>query len=304
MVCEDPPSPAAALEMGAQPSWRVLAFGAVERTASPRLRQPRRNTRDSFLRARLTGPLLGPLHMTPDLLLIGAARAGTSFLWGNLRRHPAFRSAAHKELHFFDTNRYRLGMGWYRRQFPLRSAQLAARVAGRPFKTGEATPRYLWHAGAPARVARSLPDVRLIALLRHPVERAYSHWAYARGRGQALPPFDEVVDRELSEGVDDSDTGYLARGIYVDQLERWRQHFPSERLLVIQSERLFGEPELGWAAVQRYLDLPLTLLPASDARNTSRGEEPLSTVTRDRLEAFYRPHNERLFAFLGERYDW
>lgn len=280
------------------------SVGILEATSRGGGRRKRPTTRRDLLESRLIAPLLGPLHVVPDFLIIGAARSGTSFLYRNLRRHPALSSAHHKELHFFDSSRYRLGMGWYRRQFPLRTRKLAARLTGHPFRTGEATPRYLWHPQAAARVARHLPDVRLLALLRHPVERAYSHWAYARGRGADLPPFDEVVEHELAQGVDAADSGFLARGIYVDQLERWRQHFPEERMLIVQSERLFLDAAATWVIIQRFLKVPLAPLPWSEARNASVGGEAMSPLSRERLESFYRPHNERLFALLGERYDW
>jgi lipopolysaccharide transport system ATP-binding protein len=275
---------------------------ASRRGSRRRKRTPAR--RRDILASRLTGPVLGLLHVVPDFLVIGAARSGTSFLYRNLRRHPALRSAQHKELHFFDSTRYRLGMGWYRRQFPLRTQKLRAYLAGQPFRTGEATPSYLWHPEAADRVARHLPRVQLLALLRHPAERAYSHWAYAKGRGADLPPFDDVVEHELAMGVDASDTGFLARGIYVDQLERWRRHFPDERMLILHSQRLFRDPSPTWEQVLRFLELPLTPLPSPEARNAAAMDESMSVRARERLESFYAPHTKRLFAFLGEDYGW
>lgn len=281
----------------------MLASPSVEKTPRRDDRQQRSKT-PRVIGERLISPLLGMLHVLPDFLVIGAARSGTSFLYRNLRRHPGLRSAQHKELHFFDTARYRLGMGWYRRQFPLRTAKLLAGLRRLPFQTGEATPRYLWHAQAAERVARHLPDIRLLALLRQPAERAYSHWAYSIGRGAKLLPFDELVDSEIERGIDAVDTGLLARGIYVDQLARWREHFPAHRLLVLQSEELFRDADTVWVAVLDFLGLPLVPLPSPEVRNRSGADQEMSGAVRERLDAYYRPHNERLFASLGQRYDW
>ncbi len=105
----------------------------------------------------------------PDFIILGAQRAGTSSLYYYLSQHPQILPAVRKELHFFDDH-YRRGLGWYRSQFPTRGA--------RGTITGEATPYYLSHPHAPARIQRLLPQARLIVLLRNPVERAISHYFF------------------------------------------------------------------------------------------------------------------------------
>ena len=117
-----------------------------------------------------------PQHALPDFLLLGAQKAGSTSLYVHLMQHPQIIGVARKELHFFDY-KSALGSWWYRTNFPTK-AEMAQRSAalGKPVLTGEASPYYLFHPHAARRIARLLPDVKLIALLRNPVDRAFSHY--------------------------------------------------------------------------------------------------------------------------------
>jgi hypothetical protein len=96
---------------------------------------------------------------------------------------------------------------------------------------------------------------------------------------------------------------YLARGRYAEQLELFLERFDSEQLLVMPAESMFRTPQAAFDRVQHFLGLPLqpvTLAP----RNQREGYPPIAPATRDRLKEYYRPHNERLRALLGEDYGW
>ena len=190
-----------------------------------------------------------PLRALPDFLIIGAQRAGSSSLFAYVCAHPSVAEPTHKEIHFFDNNWFR-GLDWYRRYFPLR-----ARMGGRI--TGEASPYYLFHPAAAGRVAETLPDVRLIAVLRDPVERAYSAYQLARRQGHETLEFEEALAREVERLAGEEERiladpryasvahrrfSYRTRGLYAEQLERWYERFPREQLLVVRSEDLFAEP--------------------------------------------------------------
>jgi len=111
----------------------------------------------------------------PDFLVIGAQRSGTTTLFYDLCRHPQVAGSPVKEVHFFD-HHFSRGVGWYRSFFPPTAAQERARRRGGELLGGEATPNYLFHPAAPERAAETVPHVRLIAILRDPVDRAYSHY--------------------------------------------------------------------------------------------------------------------------------
>ena len=166
----------------------------------------------------------------PDFLLIGGQRCGSTSLYTTLCGHPQVLAGAHKEPHFFDNNHLR-GEHFYRRLFPLR-AHLRARRA----ITGEATTHYLSHPAVPGRVAAMLPDVRLIAILRDPVERAYSHYQLAHRNGREPLSFEQALAAEperlageearlLSDPAYRGEAygvqSYRTRGLYLEQLERW-----------------------------------------------------------------------------------
>src|SRR5829696_2925086 len=121
--------------------------------------------------------------MLPSFLIIGIQRAGTAPLFNVLRQHPEVvgPTGVHenlswsRELHFFE-DRFERGLNWYRSCFPLRTNQVVARLKGAAVLAGEATSSYLYAPDVPERVAATLPEARMIALLRHPVERAYWHF--------------------------------------------------------------------------------------------------------------------------------
>src|SRR4051812_42429120 len=104
----------------------------------------------------------------PDFLIVGAAKAGTTSLAAYLAEHPDVFMARRKELHFFGREKeYRRGWEWYCSHFE---------GAGDARAVGEATPDYMWRERAVERIAQDLPKARIIATLRHPVDRAYSHY--------------------------------------------------------------------------------------------------------------------------------
>jgi hypothetical protein len=113
------------------------------------------------------GPETGAL---PDFIIIGPGRCGTTFFYRLLSQHPHVEPAAKKELRFF-SHLYEEDTEWYRRCFPQPEWK-----DGRWTMTGEATPYYLLHPHAAKRMAEVIPGARLIALLRNPVDRAYSHY--------------------------------------------------------------------------------------------------------------------------------
>jgi Sulfotransferase domain len=120
----------------------------------------------------------------PGFLIIGAQKAGTTALYAYLRWHPAVLGPSWKEVSFFDRH-YSRGEAWYRGQFPnaLRLQLVERRSGARPI-VGEASPSYLFHPLAPERVAALLPGARLVALVRNPVERAFSHYQHEVALGR------------------------------------------------------------------------------------------------------------------------
>src|SRR5919106_2324828 len=197
-------------------------------------------------------------RVLPSFLLIGTQRAGTAPLFNALRQHPEVfgptgvheKLSWSRELHFFD-DRFTLGVGWYRSCFPLAASRFVSRLRGGAFVAGEATSSYLFDPAVPPRVAQTLPGVRLIALLRNPIERAYWHWESNRRKGLEELSFEEALAAE--DERDGDKQAYAARGLYVEQLERWFAVFPPERFLVLRAEDLATQPSDLYAEVISFL---------------------------------------------------
>lgn len=252
------------------------------------------------------------LRLLPEFLVIGAARAGTTSLYSYLVGHPAVSTPSHKEIHFFDLN-FERGLDWYRRHF---HAVLPGNRSG--MLTGEASPYYLFHPAVPARVRKTLPEVRLIALVRNPVDRAYSQHQLAVRHGRDELGFEEAIDAEATRldgelermasdpsytSVSHRHHSYLARGLYAEQLERWYEHFPREQLLALRSEDLFADPRKLYSEVLRFLELPAHELGEYHAYN-QRLYDGLAPETRQRLEHYFAEPNRQLAELLGRELDW
>ncbi len=265
-------------------------------------------------RAQLLPRILSaPLRARPDFLIIGAQKGGTTSLYSILAQHPAVDEAWKKEIHFFDL-RYRRGLPWYLAHFPTRRSR---RRGGRRF-SGEATPYYLFHPHAPRRVRQTLPAVRLVALLRDPVARAYSHYNHLVRLGHEPLSFEEAVRSEAMRTAGAMDQllrdewhysealrnySYLARGHYAEQLERWWAHFPREQLLVLKSEDFYRRPAEVFPRILEHLGLPPWMPERFREYNAGRYPE-MSPALRGWLADYFAPHNARLYELLGCTWRW
>jgi len=258
------------------------------------------------------GPVTGAL---PDFLVIGVGKGGTTYLYHLLGQHPHVEPAATKEVHFFG-NLYDEGVEWYRQNFPTPRWK-----DGRMTITGEASP-HIAHPLAPERVAEVVPQARLIALLRNPVDRAYSRYQQMVRRGRVTRTFEEVIELEKAQlltstrrGRYDAEADELSprytgdciyKGLYLDHLTRWAEFFDREQMLILKSEDFFTRPQEILQQVFGFLDLPEWEPDPSEferKRNT-RKYDKMSPETRRRLEEFFEPHNERLYDYLGRDLGW
>jgi hypothetical protein len=251
----------------------------------------------------------------PDFVIIGAHKGGTTSLYHLLTQHPHVERAPVKEVHFFDRpERFEKGIEWYRRCFPPPRWK-----EGRRTITGEATPYYLFDPHAAERMAEVIPQARLIALLRNPVDRAYSHYYMQRRLGRETGSFEEAVEAERARladgekepseherhsGVGHDSSNLLARGIYVDQLLRWSRFFGDEQMLVLKSEDFFERPAHTLGVVLDFLELPQWEPPAWEVRNKGDYEQKMDPEVRRWLEEYFEAHNRRLYEYLGVDFGW
>lgn len=245
----------------------------------------------------------------PDFVIIGAQRGGTTSLHAYLSAHPKVRTPATKELHFV-TDRYERGHDWYRGQFP--------RDLPPGTLTGEATPYALFHPLAAGRLRQVAPEAKLIALLRNPVDRAYSHYLFERARGDEPLEFAAALDAEPRRLAGEEaalarcstyvskphkHASYVARGNYAPQLERWFAHFPREQMLVLRSEDFYGQTPATFARVTAFLKMKPEIDMSFAAHNSAAGP-PMEASIRRRLTRRFAPLNVRLAELLGWDPDW
>ena len=259
------------------------------------------------------------LRLLPNLLIAGGQRCGTTSMYRALSQHPAvLKAVMHKGVHYFDTH-YDRGLPWYRAHFPL---ELTGRRVGRangvvPI-TFESSPYYGFHPLAAQRIARDLPDVRLLVLIRDPVERAYSAHAHELARRFETESFEralELEDSRLSGEeqrlIDDptyvshahQHQAYVRRGHYIDLLERLDRDIGRERILVVDSHRFFTDPVPVLADVLTFLDLP-SCPTIRVERHNARPRKAIADTIGRRLDDHFIPYDERLTHWLGWVPSW
>lgn len=257
------------------------------------------------------------LRMTPSFVLAGAQRCGTTSLFRALLAHPSVLGPVHhKGVNYFDLD-YDLGWSWYQGHFPLKQVA-RVRTRGRAAVTFEASGYYVYHPHAPQRLAADLPGVKVLVMLRDPVERAYSAYKHELARGfetetfeRALELEDERVQPDLERmladpsyrGISHRHHSYRRRGQYAEQLQRLVDVLGRDRLHVVDSARFFGEPREEFARVTQFLGLPRHDDIAFDRWNARPGTDMPPAAERFLREA-YEPHDLALERLLGERPSW
>ena len=266
------------------------------------------------------GRLTATARMLPSFLLCGGQRCGTTSLYRALAAHPAvLKAVLHKGVHYFDTG-YHHGPRWYRGHFPRRRTadRLAAQLGATPV-TFESSPYYLYHPHAVTRIARDLPEVRIIVLVRDPVVRAHSHHAHERARGfESEPSFGLALAEEPARLRGQAERmlvdpryhsfahqhhAYRARGEYVRYLAAMAAHIPSDRILVLESAALFTDPHPVYDRVLDFLGLPHLGYPPF-ARHNARPRPPMPDRVERDLTAHYAPFDAALSAWLGHSPSW
>lgn len=264
------------------------------------------------------GTATAPLRLQPSFIMIGAQRCGTTSLFRTLRTHPQLVTSKYRKgINYFDLNYYR-GFRWYHGHFPI--AAVARRTTsgyGGPVAF-EASGYYLYHPLAPERLAHDLPGVKLVVMLRDPVERAFSAYKHEYARGYETESFEKALELEDQRLAGETDRmrsdityeslshrhhSYRHRGHYAEQLERVLDLIPPDQLYVVDSEAYFDEPAGQFSDLLRFLGLQ-PFDPAVFPRFNSRPGVPMPPSTRKFLEEYYVPHDERLVKLLGRPLRW
>lgn len=262
-------------------------------------------------------PFTGNFDGEPDFLVIGAQKASTTWLSHLFTQQPSLLKPKIKEIHYFNRH-YDLGPRWYRSHFAS-SEQAEARA----LETGltrllryEATPDYLFDAGAAARIAADLPKARLVVLVRDPVWRAvsgYNHMVRAGLEKRSLEAAILGEDEQLEQARRTSPEAYrhalefhsyVARGLYFDQIQRYRSHFADRDIQVLVYEELIADPQAGLEQLATFLDVPLTLPARVTAQNVGRYERKVDPGIERYIRDATDADTTALFSALGRPRPW
>jgi tetratricopeptide (TPR) repeat protein len=250
----------------------------------------------------------------PHFIIIGAGKSGTSSLYEYIGAHPQVIPAIKKEIRFFNYQpNLKQGLDWYLAHFPPGSRENS-------WIFGEATPGYFGNE-VQAMVKSALPQVKLIAILRNPVDRAisqYHHWVRngieTRSVEAAFIPELEKLERlfsyfdiseidrsdrlkqlcyEIRQGNSKDKNGYLWEGLYVYFLKRWLNYFPSEQLLILNSQDFYNQTASVMEKVFAFLELPNQTFDRYQKYNSGKYNS-IDRPIYDRLSSFFQVHNQRL----------
>lgn len=258
------------------------------------------------------GELTAARRPLPDFLVIGAQRSGTTSLFRALMQHPQIRRPnLHKGVNYFDLN-FDRDERWYRAHFPPRGAGDESRVF-------DASGYYMFHPLAAERIVAELPSVKVVAMLRSPVERAFSAYKHELARGfEWERSFDralELEDRRLASEVERirAEPGYYSfnhqhhayrrRGEYARLLAPFVAGLGRENVLLLESERFFSEPEKEFSKVIEFLGIA-DVMPASFERYNARPSKDMDPAVRADLAATFEQPDRDLAELLGHAPVW
>ena len=239
---------------------------------------------------------------TPNFIIIGQAKCGTTSLYAYLTQHPQILPALYKEIFFWNIrHKFDRGLDWYLAHFPLICPE-------QNFITGEASTRYLDSIDAAQRLFQVFPKIKLIVLLRNPTDRALSEY-YMRFRTRdedrdlETAIFSELEALTQQRDVDLNNLYYLPPGIYIDNITKWMNIFPKNQFLILKSEDLFRDPVTTVNQVFQFLQVEQYQLKEYKIKNKGT-YRPISKSMRSALSDYFRPLNQQLEEYLGMKFNW
>lgn len=246
-------------------------------------------------------------------MVIGGQRCGTTTIFKLLAAHPQIRRPIAEKGTDYYTLHYLRGLDWYRSRMPLTLGSWGHKMAF------EACTYYMFHPFAIERIARDFPDIKLVAMLRDPVARAYSAYKHELARGYeketdfltALTLEPDRLRGEIErmrcdvsyESFSHRHHAYLSRGQFAEQLERVYHNFPREHVHVMQSEAFFADPNAEFGRLTAFLKID-PWMPSRVEKHNARPGSAIPRDAEDFLIQHYQPHNEALAELLGSAPAW
>jgi len=253
------------------------------------------------------------IYKLPTYIIVGAMKAGTTTLYYALTKHSKIQPAITKELHYFSGRSYEsVKTEEYKRKF---------RKCADDEICGEASPQYLWSSVTPRNIKKICPDVKLIFLFRHPVDRAYSQFqGYLRkckklGQKPITRSFKKFFNMTSTRRI--SGLNYIGQELvqgscYAKYLERWYKEFPKEQMMIIKSEDLFKNPPKVLHDVFDFIGVESESVKIThhtkgkklNKKVLGKDYPKLNPKLRKKLMNYYRLYNQELYQLIDRNFNW
>jgi hypothetical protein len=270
-------------------------------------------------------------HVKVSLFVVGAQKAGTSALHDYLIKHPSVTGGIIKELNYFNhSEKYAQGTQWYHDQFKAPLFYKSKKIYI------DSTPQYLSTTDVAQKIYAYNPKAKIVILLREPVSRAYSAWnmyqqfsklSAERKAGlidshisnkdknkfndlinqTPFPSFDDYINKEIIDGsLTNHYPQIIKRGIYADQIKPYINVFDLDNVLVFESNYFKTNKVKVTNKVLNNFGMSNLEIDFANLKsiNKRKYDKSISKLTEDRLKAFYKPHNERLFNLINQKFNW
>jgi len=270
--------------------------------------------RYNVLQRRFHG-ITSPIRLLPDFIVIGAKRCGTTSLYHYLGLHPRIKRSSHDHLGFFDDN-FHLGLQFYRSFFPTIFGKRYAKFRKRKYLTYDVTSTYIYEPRIASRIFEKIPHVKIIAILRNPIDRAYSEYNENENTLKTGATFEDRIKEEITmlekiaveTGSKEYDASVIqksviAKGFYADQLKIWFKLFSKENILILTTEDFASNANVVFNTIFKFLDLESFTI--SNPKKLRRGTYvKLNNETRARLVEIYKSKNLEFYNMIGKDLEW
>ena len=259
--------------------------------------------------------ITGFIRVIPDFLVIGAKRCGTTSLYQHLPEHPCISKSPHDNMGFFNDN-FHLGVNWYKSFFPTTFTRKKIKSKFGNFLAFDVTTKYMEEESTANNVYQTKPNMKIIIILRNPVDRAYSQYHLSVRQTAERRSFEDVVEENMNRLNKEShehyeikprfsakEDNYLKKGLYALQLKYWLKIFPREYILIVSTEEFESNQQIIYNKIFEFLNIS-----KFEVKNTKKMEKgnypPIKSETRNLLLDYFRQHNHELFELINMEFDW
>ena len=259
--------------------------------------------------------LTGSIRVLPDFLVIGAKRCGTTSLFYHLPEHPCISKSPHDNMGFFNDN-FHLGINWYKSFFPTIFTRNKIKSKFGNCLTFDVTTTYMEEESTANNVYQTKPNMKIIVILRNPVDRAYSQYHLNLREKAEKRSFEDAMEENMNELNKESyeryeikpkfsveENNYLKKGLYAQQLRHWLNIFPMESMLILSTEEFESNQQVIYNKIFEFLNI--SQFEVKNTEKMEKGSYPqMKSETRSLLLDYFRSHNNELFKLINKKFDW